>query len=246
MLASHLAGGLRPKLCYLVPTFQNPSGATLSAARRAHLGRLAERYGFVVVEDDPYEALRFTGAALAPVRVHTEWAVTLGSASKVLAPGLRVGWVAAPAWLHGPLVRAKQAADLHTSTLAQLITRDVLADRRFLDAHLRALRTRYAERAHALVDALGRAFGDRAEWTAPEGGLFVWSRFTGIDMAARLAGAVDAGVAYVPGTAFTTDGSGREHARLSFATLAPAELHEAVARLARALQPQTVGLRCPP
>jgi 2-aminoadipate transaminase len=245
-LESQLGHGVRPKLCYLVPTFQNPSGATLAAERRAHLGALAERYGFVVVEDDPYRALRFAGAAVAPVRAHTSLAVTLGSASKVLAPGLRVGWAAAPPWLYGPLVRAKQAADLHTSTFAQLAVHDVLADAAFLEGHLRALCDRYRQRCDALVASLHHTFGDRCHLARPEGGLFVWSQFPGLDTAARLARAVDAGVAYVPGTAFTTDGSGHDHARLSFATLDAPELDEAARRLALALHAHPVGLRCPP
>ena len=128
VLEERLVAGLRPALCYVVANFQNPSGATLAIERRRHLAALAERYRFVIVEDDPYGALRFRGSPLPPVRSFTPLAVTLGTVSKLLAPGLRVGWLAAPSWLHGPLVRLKQAADLHTSTLCQRMAVELLRD----------------------------------------------------------------------------------------------------------------------
>jgi 2-aminoadipate transaminase len=236
-LERRLRRGLRPKALSVVPNFQNPSGTTLAVERRVHLAGLAERYGFVVIEDDPYRALRFTGQDVAPIRAHTDLAVTLGSTSKTIAPGLRVGWLAAPRALVGPLVRAKQTADLHTSTFAQHLVVDLLGDDAFLVAHIARLRALYRERAAALAGSLAARFGDAAQFVEPAGGFFLWVRFPGVDTTAALEGAVDNGVAYVPGTAFTVDGRATEHARLSFASLGPGTLDEAVRRLAVALVP---------
>jgi 2-aminoadipate transaminase len=237
LLEDRLAGGLRPRLCYVVANFQNPSGATLVLERRRHLATLADHYGFVVVEDDPYGALRFRGSPVAPIRTFTELAVTLGTASKVLAPGLRVGWLAAPSWLHGPLVRLKQAADLHTSTLCQRMAVEVLTDEEFMREHLGGLGPFYGERGDALADALEAALGERVAFDRPDGGMFLWVRLVDHPRPARelLAVAVGAGVAFVPGEAFFVDGSGGDHVRLSFATLTPDDLAEAAARLATAL-----------
>lgn len=230
-LAARLDAGLRPRLVYTVPHFQNPTGATLSEPRRHTLAALAMRHGFVIVEDDPYVALSFDGSrgtslgALAPD--HT---VTLSSASKVLAPGLRVGWLRAPMWLHRTLVLAKQAVDLHTSALDQLVVLDVLADTAFVADHLATLRATYAAKGAALHDALAGAFAT----TAPSGGMFLWGTAP-VDTTARFEAAVAAGVAYVPGVAFGVDTDRSHQLRLSFATLTEAELRDAAARLRRAL-----------
>jgi 2-aminoadipate transaminase len=236
-LERRLAAGLRPTLCYVVANFQNPSGATLALERRRHLASLADRYGFVVIEDDPYGALRFRGTALPPVRSFTPMAVTLGTVSKLLAPGLRVGWLAAPSWLLGPLVRLKQAADLHTSTLCQRMAVDVLSDDTFLPGHLAGLGPFYGERCDALADALRRELGDRIALDLPDGGMFLWVKLLSSPLPASelLPKAVEAGVAFVPGEAFHVDGSGADHVRLSFATLGPDDLREAASRLASVL-----------
>ena len=227
--------GLRPKLCSVVPNFQNPTGATLPALRRAHLGALAEQYGFVVVEDDPYRALRFRGEQLAPIRSHTELAVTLGSTSKLLAPGLRVGWAIAPPALMAPMVRAKQAADLHTSTTTQLLAIELLNDETFIRHHVAELRSCYSQRCDALAGALRNSLGGDVQFTEPDGGFFLWVRLPGVDTSELLPLALGEGVAFVPGSAFSGDGASGEHARLSFASLDAADLHEAAHRLRRAL-----------
>jgi 2-aminoadipate transaminase len=231
LLAERLAAGLRPKCLYTVPNFQNPSGVTLSGERRRLLAALADEYDFVVIEDDPYGLLRFRGEHLAPLRTLTPNAVTLGTVSKLLAPGLRVGWAAAPTWLVGSLVRLKQARDLHTSSLSQHLALDVLSDRRFLSAHLAGLPAVYHQRCDALQAALAAGFGDRAEITRPDGGMFLWAQFAGIDTTAWLGRAIERGVAFVPGAAFHRDGGGAEAARFSFATLMPERLVEAAERL---------------
>jgi 2-aminoadipate transaminase len=231
-LASELAGGLRPALVVVVPNHSNPSGAVLAPARRHELGRLAAHYGFVVLEDDPYHGLGFDGPAPPPIAHHApDHTVTLGSASKMVAPGLRVGWLGAPRWLAPALVLLKQTLDLHTSTLDQLVVADVLRDPTFLDEHLGVVRARNAVRARALCRALEGVV--TAE--PPRGGMFCWAT-AAVPTRPALAAAVDAGVAFVPGDAFTVDRDGTRTLRLSFATLEPADLERAAARLARVLR----------
>lgn len=235
-LAEVLACGLRPKAVVVTPDFANPTGATLAAGRRTALVMLAERYGFLVVEDDPYGRLRFAGTSHPPIGAPGRPVVRLGTASKVLAPGLRVGWLTGPPAIVAALARAKQAADLHTSALDQLVVLGALTDPRF-PAHLAGTVAAYRARARRLVDALRCRFGDGIELVEPEGGMFVWARFPGIDTAAALPGALDAGVAYVPGPAFAVEPVAHgERARLSFATLAPTALDEACDRLAGAFR----------
>lgn len=236
-LARSLAAGLRPRLCYLAPTFQNPSGAVMAAERRAHLGELADRYGFVVVDDDPYRALAFAEPpARLRHRVPPPLSVTLGTFSKTLAPGLRVGWVHGPDWLTAALTRLKQAADLHTSTVSQQIVAEAVTRPGWLDRRTDRLVTRYRHRAGRLADALRRHTGDRLAFTEARGGMFLWARLAdGRDTAALLPGALRAGVAYVPGAAFSCVPGPSAHLRLCFATLDDHALDEAARRLARAL-----------
>jgi len=239
-----LVAGARPKAVYVVPEFANPTGATLSETRRHHLAALADRYGCVIVEDDPYGRLRFRGPAQPSLAELSPMTARLGTASKTLAPGLRVGWAVLPDWLRGPVVRSKQSVDLHTSTLDQLVIAELLGDRAFLDAHIDGLRRLYAGRAAALVAALAAATPGRFEWREPDGGMFLWARLaSGADADALLLAALSAGVAFVPGSAFridgvdavgsgaTGDGGGQDRLRLCFATLPEDRLAEAVQRL---------------
>lgn len=230
-LEARLAAGFRPRLLYVVSTFQNPTGTTLPLDRRRRLGELADRYGFWIVDDDPYHELRFEGAPLPPIGAFTHRAIRLGTFSKTLAPGLRVGWLVAPPELVGPLVRAKQAADLQPSSLAQPVVADLVAGAGY-GHHLNRLRDRYRERAAALGAALDGAFGDHLAWVAPAGGMFLWARFTdGTDTSALLGPALDRGVAYVPGAEFHLDRAPSPWLRLSFATSRPDRLAEAAHRL---------------
>lgn len=235
-----IAGGLRPRVCYLAPTFQNPTGSVMSVERRLALIDLAERHGFVIIDDDPYRELGFE--APPPRFAHlrpSDAVVSLGSFSKSLAPGLRVGWVAPPAWLWGPLVRLKQAADLHTNALSQRVVADLVARPGWLDGHTAGLRAVLAPRAGALVDALRDTFGERISVDEPRGGMFVWATWSHLPTTteALLPRAIEHGVAFVPGATFDPptapgrSGDSRRSARLCFATLPPDSLVEAVARL---------------
>lgn len=243
VLQARLAGGLRPKLCYVVPNFANPSGATMSGPRRRHLAELAARYGFLVVEDDPYGQLRFRGTALPPVASHGDHVVYLGSFSKLVAPGLRVGYAVAPPTLYRPLVVAKQAADLASSSLGQRLVAELLTEPGWLDGQVTRLRGLYRRRARALVDAIGRRLPGRLAAPLPEGGMFAWATVTagGVSAVDLARAATCRGVAVVPGDEFTVVDSFPRELRLSFSMLAPADLDEAVARLAAAFDDLGVG-----
>ncbi len=220
----------------MVAEFDNPSGVTLSADRRQDLARLADHYGFLIVEDDPYGALRWAGNRPPALSTLSDRVVTLGTTSKVLAPGLRVGWAVAPAPLAARLVVLKQATDLHTSSLNQAIAAGILSRPGFLEPHLEGLRERYGRQSRALQDALRDQLGDRIAFHAPEGGMFLWARLQdGTDTGALLPRALDAGMAFVPGNAFSVQDPHRSGLRLSFATEGPEALTCAVERLATAL-----------
>jgi 2-aminoadipate transaminase len=236
-LAIRLRHGERPAIVYVVANFNNPTGATLSLERRAALAGLADRYGFVVVEDDPYGELRWNGPSRASIASFSDRVVTLGTVSKIVCPGLRIGFVVAPRPLAQTLVLVKQAVDLHTSTLSQRAVHRVLTAPGFMTAQLDRLRPLYSDRCNALVHALRTELGDRFEFAAPDGGMFVWGQFVdSIDTQALLPRALEEGMAYVPGRAFAVDGDHRRALRLSFATATPEQLYEGVRRLASALR----------
>ena len=235
VLAARLAAGLRPRLVHTVASFQNPRGATMSAARRAELAALAERYGFLVVEDDPYGLLAFDDAPPRPVAAHSERVARLGSTSKVLAPALRVGWLTGPAELLGAVERLKQCADLCTSGLTQVVAAELLADRAWFAAHVERLRDALRERAGALTGAVRATFGTALTCSTPTGGMFCWVEFAdGTRPADLLPRALEHGVGYVPGTAFAVGADLRSAARLCFASHPPSQLHTAVQRLGAA------------
>ena len=237
----------KPKLVYLIPTFGNPSGATLSLGRRKKVLELAVKYNTLVVEDDPYGDLYF-GKAPPPsllalsktVPGSRELLAHCGSLSKVLSPGLRVGWMIAPTELLAKATMCKQFSDAHTSTFAQATAAQYLQAGR-MPATLAKVRAVYAERAHTMCDALHRELGNAIEFVAPKGGLFVWARLTGADgqlangneLAKR---AIDKGVAFVPGTPFYATNPDHATLRLSFATVGPDKIVEGVGRLAAALK----------
>ncbi len=236
----------RPKLVYLIPTFGNPSGATLSLERRRRILELAVKYQTVVVEDDPYGDLYFGAApppsllALSPeVPGSRDWLVHCGSLSQVLAPGLRVGWLIAPPELLAHATMCKQFSDAHTSTFAQATAAQYLKAGR-MPGTLARVREVYAARAQAMGEALRSELGDTIDFVQPRGGLFVWARLTGAggaladgrELARR---AIGEGVAFVPGTPFFCAQPDHATLRLSFATADVDKIREGVARLGRAL-----------
>lgn len=235
-LAARLAGGLRPKLVYLVANFSNPSGATLSLERRHQLAGLADRYGFVIIEDDQYGRLRFRGDHLPALASLTANVAYLSGFSKVVAPGLRVGFIFAPAWMVRPLILAKQAADLAASSLGQRIVIELFQRPEWFERHLAHLREVYRVRADALVGAVADRLAGRLRLVEPQGGLFCWATITrpGINADGLAAAALRQGLAVVPGNEFSVDGGFETGLRLSYSTLTPAELVESVDLLAAA------------
>jgi 2-aminoadipate transaminase len=229
-----------PKFLYVVPTFQNPTGRTLPAARRARLAEIAAEHGLWIIEDDPYGELRYDGQPLAPIGAQPgagDRTVMISSLSKVLAPGLRIGWLRAPEALLGPLTVAKQAADLHTSTVDQIAARTALelAD---LDTHIAGVCGEYRRRRDALLDGLAGALPAGSTFNRPDGGMFVWARLPpGWDAARLLRTALEHNVAFVPGFPFFPLEPDERTLRLSFTTHVPAEIAEGLARLRRAKAP---------
>lgn len=225
----------RPQMLYLVTTFANPTGQTLTADRRAAVAALAAEHGTWVVEDDPYGELRYRGApvpALAAEPAAAERTLHLGSFSKVAAPGLRLGWVRTPASLRAPLTIAKQAADLHTSTIDQAAAAAYLADSD-LDAHIQRLRDAYRERRDAMMAEMAATVPAGSTWTDPDGGMFTWVRLPdGFNATDLLPRALAADVAFVPGAPFYTAEPDPATLRLSFTTHTPPEIRAGMRRLA--------------
>lgn len=227
----------RPKLLYTIPTFQNPTGRTLPGARRAAVAQIAARLGLWLVEDDPYGDLRYEGTEVPWLAAHPgaeDRTALLGSFSKIMAPGLRLGWLRAPEALRRAAVVTKQAADLHTSTVDQLAAAHYLSAVD-LDAHVATVRAAYRARRDALLAGLADALPPGSVWNRPEGGMFVWARLPEAhDAAALFKAALGHDVAFVPGSPFFTGPPDPRTLRLSFTTHTPEEITEGLARLARA------------
>ncbi|MCF3123660.1 PLP-dependent aminotransferase family protein [Streptomyces arenae] len=229
-----------PKLLYTVPTFQNPTGRTLPADRRAAIARVARSRGLWVIEDDPYGELRFEGERVPWIATYPgaeDRTVLLGSFSKVMAPGLRLGWLRAPAALLRACAVAKQAADLHTPTVNQLAAARYLADRD-LDAHVARVAGVYRERRDAMLAGLADALPEGSSWIRPEGGMFVWARLPdGHDTTELLRTVITHNVAYVPGAPFFAGEPDRATLRMCFVTQTVDEIAEGLRRLSGALRP---------
>ncbi|SJM64639.1 PLP-dependent aminotransferase family protein [Gulosibacter sp. 10] len=238
LVAEH---GRTPKAIYTVPNFQNPSGTTMSLERRRELLRLAEEWDAVIIDDDPYGMLRFEGedvpgfVALSPGNPRI---IQVRTFSKVLAPGLRIGWLDLDPGLRRLAINAKQSMDTCTSVPMQHVVADYLGEGA-LDAHVARLRGVYRERKRALRSSLDELFGGEVDATDPEGGFFLWltlrGRYAEVDAEALFPTALRHGVAYIPGPAFTASGTFRDALRLCFATSSPARIHEGATRLRAAL-----------
>ncbi|AVT60856.1 aminotransferase-like domain-containing protein [Pectobacterium versatile] len=233
----------RIKGVYIVPNFGNPSGVTLSYERRLKLIQLAERYGFVIIEDDPYGELRFTEERnptlfqLAQEQLSsTEYVLYTSTFSKVLAPGLRLGWAILPDWLLHKVAIIKQAADLHASALSQTVAECYLGLGR-LDTQIEKIRHAYKHKGELLAQLVEKELGDVITFNQPKGGMFLWAKFRQDDFNTTewLKKTLEQGVVFVPGEFFFPDNIDYSTLRLSFATATDEQMHEAVARLRRAL-----------
>ncbi len=222
------------KFVYLVPNFQNPTGRTLTMPRRRAVAEIIRKYGTLLVEDDPYGDLRYSGPVLPALKtLAPENVIYIGTLSKVFAPGLRLGYCAAPRPIRRWLVRAKQGVDLHTGTYGQALAAEYIAGG-YLERHLPRIVDLYKPRQEAIIDALEKNFPDGFRWSRPEGGMFVWVEGPeGMDMHALYAKAVQQGVAYVPGQFFFVDQDmGRHTLRLNFTMADGPALERAIEILA--------------
>ncbi|MDH6195516.1 2-aminoadipate transaminase [Mycobacterium frederiksbergense] len=231
--------GRTPKVIYTIPNFQNPSGVTLSRARRELLLELAERWGSVILDDDPYGRLRFHGdqiASFAELAPRHPLVCQVRTFSKIIAPGLRCGWIDVDPQVRALAINAKQAMDTCSSVAVQSAVADYLATGH-LDSHVERLLPIYRQRKDAMRRAIDEHLGELAVATDPDGGFFLWltltGRAAGIDTEDLFPDALRRGVAYIPGPAFTTDGSMRNSLRLCFATSTPERIEEGIARLAQ-------------
>jgi 2-aminoadipate transaminase len=230
-----------PKFLYALPNFQNPTGVTLSVKRRETLIEMADHFGVPIIEDDPYGQLRYEGEHLPSLVVMDCRArdgkpfsgnvIYLSTFSKTLAPGLRLGWVIAPAEVIQRLVQAKQGTDLHTGTFVQMVAYE-LAHGGFLGKHVQYIRSVYGARRDAILASLQKHMPAGVRWTKPQGGLFIWAVLPEhLNATDILMEAINERVAFVPGSAFYDDGSGKNTMRLNFSNATPDKIDEGMARL---------------
>jgi 2-aminoadipate transaminase len=232
--------GRRPKFIYTVPTFQNPAGVTMSLERRERLVEIANQRELLVLEDNPYGLLRYEGEALPPLRSLDGgvFVMYLGTFSKILSPGIRLGWVVAPPPVLEKINLGKQAADLCTSTLSQLMVQAYFEQSRWRD-YVEALTELYRDRRDTMLDALAEFFPSEAEWTRPQGGMFIWATLPDfIDTTDLLARALRENVAFVPGSGAYLDGRGRSSMRLNFSSSDSDRIREGIRRIGEVIKEQ--------
>jgi 2-aminoadipate transaminase len=232
--------GRRPKFIYTVPSFQNPAGVTMSAPRRRRLVEVAHERELLILEDNPYGLLRYEGAAPAPLLSLDGgvYVMYLGTFSKILSPGIRLGWVVAPPPVLEKINLGKQATDLCTSTLSQLMVQAYFAEGNWRD-YVDSLTEIYRARRDTMLDALADHFPPQAEWTRPSGGLFIWATLPDfIDTTDLLARALQENVAFVPGEAAFLDGRGRNAMRLNFSGSDEVAIREGIRRIGEVITEQ--------
>lgn len=222
----------RPRFIYLVPTFQNPDGRTLPLSRRKKIVEVAQRYNVPIIEDDPYSYLVYEGTVPPPIKsIYPEGTVLLGTFSKLLAPGLRIAWVAAPDEAYEKLVKQKQGADLHTNTFAQYVVCEYLAAGH-LKQHLENVKKLYRRRMKVMLECIERYFPEEVSWTKPTGGLFLWVILPEeINATELLPKAVENNVAYIPGSAFYPNGGGHNTIRMNFSKPTENEIEIGIKKL---------------
>ena len=225
------------RFMYCLPNFQNPTGRRIPLERRQAFAKIAAESGLLVLEDDPYGALSYRGDALPTLHsMNPDGVVYMGSFSKVLAPGLRVGFLIAPEALHRKLVQAKQAADLHTPSFTQRIVYEAIKDG-FLDTHVPTIRALYGERCSAMLAAMDRHFPASVQWNRPEGGMFIWVKLPpNVDSGVLLGKAIAENVAFVPGAPFFANDPQTNTLRLSFVTVPPERIEKGIAILGELLR----------
>ncbi|WP_151634498.1 aminotransferase-like domain-containing protein [Noviherbaspirillum aerium] len=235
LLPEHVAGLAQgARLLYALPNFQNPTGRTMPLERRIALVEACARLGLPLIEDDPYGALSYRGEPLQKLlTMNPNGVIYMGSFSKVLTPGIRLGYVVAPVPLIRKLEQAKQAADLHTATLTQMVVYETIKDG-FLTEHIPTIRKLYADQCQAMLDALTEFFPSSVTWTRPEGGMFIWVTLPKhIDSMKLLDESIEQLVAFVPGAPFYANAPEQNTLRLSFVTVPPAKIREGVERLGK-------------
>ena len=228
-----------PKLLYTIPTFQNPTGKSLPEDRRKAVAELANKYGMVVAEDDPYRDLRYRGTAAPSIKSFNEkgWVMFLGSFSKIISPGLRVGYIAGNADIIRKCTVGKQSTDVHTSNLNQAIV-DQFLRRNLLPEHIRTICAGYGAKMNRMLSCL-ETFPAGVRFTRPEGGLFIWAELPEkIDAVSMLSKAVERKVAYVPGTYFCVDGGHLNTIRLNFSNSTPEQIDTGMAALREIIEQQ--------
>jgi DNA-binding transcriptional MocR family regulator len=235
--------GRRAKFLYTIPTYQNPAGVTLSEERREQVLDICERAGLLVIEDDPYGRLSFSGQAPRPLRARRrEGVFYLSTFSKTIAAGLRVGWILAPHAVRDKLVIATEAQILCPPHFSQYAVSTYLSTMPWRE-QIKTFAQLYSERRDVMLDSLADLMPEDTTWTQPDGGLFVWATLPpGLDAKAMMPRAIAARVAYVPGTGFYADGTGRQHLRLNFSFPPPERIREGVRRLAGVVE-QEIAMR---
>lgn len=228
-----------PKFVYLVPNFQNPTGRTLSADRRERIVRICEHFGVALIEDDPYGELRFSGEALRPLAsFKSEGTVVYsGTGSKIMAPGMRVAWLATgDREVHEKLVLAKQGADLQSGTLSQYVFHRYVRERERFEQHVSTIAAVYGERRTVMYEALKEFMPENVTFNRPNGGMFLWARARGIDTTELLAKSTEEKVAFVPGISFYPNRDVTDGMRLNFSHSTPERIRTGIERLSRAVR----------
>jgi 2-aminoadipate transaminase len=222
-----------PRIIYLVSTFQNPTGITIAEERRPQLVEIARKYNVPIVDDSPYAEIRFTGKPVKSLRYYgREHVIELGTFSKLISPGLRIGWVVSNPYVQLIIERMKQAMDLHTNTFAQYVIADFI-DKGHLDNHIELIKKEYGKKRNYMIKMLEKYFGDRVHWTTPEGGLFLWLKIPDhISATEMLPKAIQAKVAYVPGKFFYSAEQDDTTMRLNFCNATEENIEEGIKRLA--------------